>query len=880
MALEQDYDIVARLGEGAFGKVYKAVHKESGDAVAVKQIKLGSKSWDEALKSTELAALRALRHNFIVRLRELLRSPKDGSLYYVFEFVGSDLFRLLRQHPQGLEECRATELQRQVFAALAHIHHHNFFHRDIKPENILYDEMSDSVRIADFGEARSVRARPPFTDYVGTRWYRAPECLLRDRTYSSPVDVWAAGLVFAEMLRGSPVFCGTSSIDQLYKIFVVLGQPLTDWPEFSRLAEASRFRVPEKAGCGLERVLQRASHASLGFLGDVLRLNPRRRPLSRKCLEHSFFSRLPPLDLGRAEAFRAGPSVSCTSLNEDQTDTGRTHVSGWNEMTTRKSEERAVDADAAGRPISSARPSTSLPGPGQAHELEDDKRKSSVKAGPLDSDDLDLDAELDKILSVGSAKKMDPPSAVRNDPGNGRATLSTGGPTATPPYPMPRGRSLPASKALVAPAEVWPKEKTEPTGGVSVDVLFENLCVDLGVVSGKSHEVSMPGSESLRGRTGLPSIPATSTAQQDSCQSSGSLVGTISLTGVLSNLTLAQDVPSAGYLPQGDSNVTPADASACRREVSAPPFVVATARQKENFASSSAEHVPESVVENLCPSERRGREATSHEEVRSEFFRTRRTSRSSDFSDRLGDVDTSSADRAVGGPIRSTPGRVHTFGALASSDARLVAVAGSAEDKPCLRLSAEKLLPEAQQVSLPSSPSSSQVFSADIPGNVAATSLASSLGDRCRRPASATDRRLSTQFPSLAKLQGQQETAKARARGSFSGASSPFQTPSPSTSIRPQLPYPTPAESTEESTRKSSRRTTISAPWTAEESSQLRRIVKRIVKASGACDKDALWEQVSLEFGGLRNPRECKQQYVRDYKAHQAGKTAVAAGNG
>lgn len=161
--------------------------------MAVKKIKLGSKSWDEALKSSELAALRTLRHPCIVRLRELIRSPVDGSLYYIFDFCSSDLFRLLRGYPQGMEEARVIELQRQVFAGLAHMHQHNFFHRDIKPENILYDEERDSVCIADFGEARSLRSRPPFTDYVGTRWYRAPECLLRDTTYSSPVDIWAAG---------------------------------------------------------------------------------------------------------------------------------------------------------------------------------------------------------------------------------------------------------------------------------------------------------------------------------------------------------------------------------------------------------------------------------------------------------------------------------------------------------------------------------------------------------------------------------------------------------------------------------------------------------------------------------------------------------------
>lgn len=314
MAIEKDYDVLERLGEGAFGKVYKARHKKTEELVAVKQIKLGAKSWDEACKSTELAALRQLRHPFIVRLKELLRSQLDGSLYYIFEYVDSDLFRLVRQNPSGLEESFGAVLARQLFAGLAHIHQHNFFHRDIKPENILYETSRQVLRIADFGESRSLRARPPFTDYVGTRWYRAPECLLRDCGYSSPVDVWSGGLVFAELLRGSPVFMGTSSIDQLYKIFSVLGQPVADWPEFARLAEACRFRATS-SGSGLQSVLPRTSSRAVAILSEILMLNPRRRPMAKKVMEHSFFNSLPLLELDRLDTARSCGTSTSTIMN-------------------------------------------------------------------------------------------------------------------------------------------------------------------------------------------------------------------------------------------------------------------------------------------------------------------------------------------------------------------------------------------------------------------------------------------------------------------------------------------------------------------------------------------------------------------------------------
>lgn len=373
-AVEKDYEILEQLGEGAFAMVYKARHKNSRDIVAIKQIKLGVKSWHEACRSTELQALRALRHPFIVRLRELIRSQYDGGLYYILEFIDSNLCHLVKAHPQGVEELRGADLSRQLFAGLAHMHQHNFFHRDIKPENILLESATMSVRIADFGQARSVRSPPPFTDYVGTRWYRAPECLLRDRAYSSPVDVWAAGLVLAELLRGSPVFCGTSSLDQLYKIFQVLGQPDHDWPEFTKLAEAMRFRVPEVSAVGVERVLPRASMEAVQIITDILVLSPRLRPMARKCMEHGFFARLPPQDLSGRPSFHdmAAKGAPAGVLLESP----------------RRSMSRAFSVTSAASPGSP--------------EMQHPMSGAAATQASEDRPDLELDAELDKILGETS----------------------------------------------------------------------------------------------------------------------------------------------------------------------------------------------------------------------------------------------------------------------------------------------------------------------------------------------------------------------------------------------------------------------------------------------------------------------------------------------
>ncbi len=111
----------------------------------------------------------------------------------------------------------------QTMSALEYMHKHGYFHRDLKPENIMIDKKT--VRLCDFGLAREIRSRPPYTDYVSTRWYRAPEILLKSTNYNSPVDIFAMGCIMAELFMQSPLFNGSSEIDQLYKICSILGTP-------------------------------------------------------------------------------------------------------------------------------------------------------------------------------------------------------------------------------------------------------------------------------------------------------------------------------------------------------------------------------------------------------------------------------------------------------------------------------------------------------------------------------------------------------------------------------------------------------------------------------------------------------------------------------
>lgn len=124
------------------------------------------------------------------------------------------------------------------------MHKNGYFHRDLKPENLLV--VKDTVKIADFGLAREIRLRPPFTEYVSTRWYRAPEVLLRSQSYNSPIDVWAVGAIMAELYTLRPLFPGTSEPDEIYKICAIMGTPTHEtWEDGMKLASSLQFKFPQ-----------------------------------------------------------------------------------------------------------------------------------------------------------------------------------------------------------------------------------------------------------------------------------------------------------------------------------------------------------------------------------------------------------------------------------------------------------------------------------------------------------------------------------------------------------------------------------------------------------------------------------------------------------
>ena len=213
-----------QLGDGAFGQVVKARNQQSGEIVAIKRLKREFVTWEECLHLSELKALKKLtKHQNIVKLTELVRDKNQ--LYFVFEFCESNLHEKM-QNTKVFQGAEIIGLVTQLFTGLAFIHKSGFFHRDIKPENLLL--LGNSLKIADLGCCREIRSRPPFTEYVATRWYRAPEILLQSCAYNSPVDIWACGCIIAELFRGQTLFPGKDGTDTLLKVVAMLGTPTAD----------------------------------------------------------------------------------------------------------------------------------------------------------------------------------------------------------------------------------------------------------------------------------------------------------------------------------------------------------------------------------------------------------------------------------------------------------------------------------------------------------------------------------------------------------------------------------------------------------------------------------------------------------------------------
>ncbi|XP_008554870.1 serine/threonine-protein kinase ICK [Microplitis demolitor] len=281
------YITLNQLGDGTFGSVVLGQRVDTGEKVAIKRMKRKYYSWEEAMNLREVKSLKKLNHANVVKLKEVIR--ENDILYFVFEYMKENLYQLMKDRDKLFPEPIIRNMIYQVLQGLAFMHKHGFFHRDMKPENLLCMG-PELIKIADFGLAREIRSRPPYTDYVSTRWYRAPEVLLHSTTYNSPIDIWAVGCIMAELYTFRPLFPGKSEIDEIFKICAVIGTPdKDDWPEGYQLAAAMNFKFPVISKTPLKDIIPNASQEAIILMEDMLEWNPIKRPTAQQALRYPYF---------------------------------------------------------------------------------------------------------------------------------------------------------------------------------------------------------------------------------------------------------------------------------------------------------------------------------------------------------------------------------------------------------------------------------------------------------------------------------------------------------------------------------------------------------------------------------------------------------------
>ncbi|OCT58254.1 hypothetical protein XELAEV_18002192mg [Xenopus laevis] len=271
----EKYEKLAKIGEGSYGVVFKCRSKETGQVVAIK--KFVESEDDPVIKKIalrEIRMLKKLKHNNLVNLLEVFRRKRKLHLVV----------------PDALTK----NIMWQILQAVNFCHKNSCIHRDVKPENILLTKQG-VIKLCDFGFAR-ILTRPgdDYTDYVATRWYRAPELLVGDTQYGAAVDVWAVGCVFAELLSGQPLWPGKSDMDQLHCIIRTLGKLI---PRHQYIFHSNQFfhgaSIPEPDPADLESLEEKFPNiqpAVLTFMKGCLRMNPDDRYSCEQLLESLYFN--------------------------------------------------------------------------------------------------------------------------------------------------------------------------------------------------------------------------------------------------------------------------------------------------------------------------------------------------------------------------------------------------------------------------------------------------------------------------------------------------------------------------------------------------------------------------------------------------------------
>mgnify|MGYP002717519432 FL=1 len=339
---ERQYVPIKKSGTGSFGSVFVADWQSPLPSctllpamqhsytrpeyvgkriVAIKKMKRSYKTLQDCLSLNELHALITIPpHENIILLYDVFRKPLTHELFLVFECMEGNLYQLIKsRRGRAMASGLIASITKQAVSGMAHIHAHGFLHRDMKPENLLItttglgdypnpgsnagtlkQDVLVLVKIADFGLARKVEKDSTLTTYVSTRWYRAPEILLRSRHYTPSVDVWAMGAIIAEMVRLHPIFPGANAMDQLQHIAHVFGTPPYDmnfndmdeiWIKWLEQMKKLDHRAQARSFDVFKAFFANTtSYALMDMIFRMLHFDPAARITASECQQHPYLA--------------------------------------------------------------------------------------------------------------------------------------------------------------------------------------------------------------------------------------------------------------------------------------------------------------------------------------------------------------------------------------------------------------------------------------------------------------------------------------------------------------------------------------------------------------------------------------------------------------
>ncbi|KAK4488315.1 hypothetical protein RD792_004071 [Penstemon davidsonii] len=284
------------LGRGAYGLVCSAINKETNEEVAIKKIGNAFNNRIDAKRTLrEIMLLRHMDHENIIAIKDIIRPPERQSfndVYIVYEVMDTDLHQIIRSN-QELTDDHCQYFMYQILRGLKYVHSANVLHRDLKPSNLFLNANCD-LKIGDFGLARTTSETEFMTEYVVTRWYRAPELLLNCSEYTDAIDVWSVGCVLAEILTREPLFPGKDYVHQLKLITELLGTPDETSLKFLRSDNARRYvkQLPPYPKQQLSVRFPSMSPLALDLLGKMLVFDPTQRITVDEALCHPYLSSL------------------------------------------------------------------------------------------------------------------------------------------------------------------------------------------------------------------------------------------------------------------------------------------------------------------------------------------------------------------------------------------------------------------------------------------------------------------------------------------------------------------------------------------------------------------------------------------------------------